>query len=388
MKKITILSLLLAIGFSAYAQNLVKSTTETETANVDYKTQYKSSFFHNIYVQGSFGGTMLMGEDDSELSFGDRVKPGFMLAVGKQITPTFGVRISVEGNRLLGWNDNIGGYTPNHIGDPRKDYLESKGVNTKYGYDQNIKYYSLNADLMVDLVNAFSKEKCTDNKWSVEAYLGVAAMSTIERKGIIANTAFAGRGGISTTYYISKRFGINLDLGGVITGSTFDGIAGGDSDFDALCSAKLGLKWKIGKQGFKKTHIISTADYEKLNNYIVMVKTQELAKGEPEEQIIVKPATMDKVLVPFVVFHNGKETFNQELQMVNISNIAKMLNTNPDYKMEIVGNTKATDAQLAEKRANKVKEILVNRYSISADRLTVKAQEMEDSNQTVHFINK
>lgn len=389
MKKFAILSLLLAVSFSTYAQEIrVEKTTKNETVTVDYKTQYKSSFFDNWYVQGAFGGAMLLGEDDSALSFGDRVKPGFSIALGKQITPVFGIRVSVDGNRLLGWNDNKGGRYPNHDIDPRKEYLNSKGVDTSNGYDQDIKYYSLNADFMIDLVNAFSKEKRAFKKWDVEAYVGLAAVSTIERKGIEDRTLFAGRGGVVTTYNISKRFGINFDLSGIITSATFDGHDNEETDFDGICAAKIGLKWRIGKQGFRTAHVISASQYAALSNYLAAVKTEQMEKGKPQEQIVVLPAEKDNVLVPYVVFYDGKDTFNQELQMVNISNMAKMLNENPAYKMDIVGNTHSTKEDIALSRANKVKDILISRYAIAADRLNVKTEDMGDDSQTVHFVNK
>lgn len=393
MKKLTILSIILAVSLSANAQKKVETTTKTDTivesstktdnVSVDYKIKYKSSFFSNLYIQGSAGGTMLFGEEDTKLSFGDRLMPGFNIAIGKKITPTLGARISIEGNRLLGWNNGTDGSYPNHETDPRKEYLESKGADTSNGYDQNIKYYSLNADFMIDLVNAFSREKRLEKKWDFEGYVGIAAVSTIERKGVDHKTYIGGRLGLSTTYNIGRHFGVNFDLGGLLTSSAFDGHQK-DDKFDAICSAKLGLKWKFGKQGFKKSYAISQSQYDELNNYIVAVKTKKMA----EDKVVDISPDPDKVLVPFVVFHDGKDTFNQELQMVNISNIAKMLDNNPDYKIDIVGNTTAASADIAESRANKVKDILINRYSISADRLTVKTQNMADKNQTVHFVDK
>ena len=376
------------VGFAAYAQGKrVETTTKTESVTVDYKTQYKSSFFDNIYVQGSFGGAVLMGEQDSHLSFKDRVKHGFAIAIGKQITPVFGVRLSVDGNRLKGWNAG-GGIYPNYNIDPRKVYLESKGVDTRFGYIQDLKYYSLGADVMVNLINLFSKEKKSDRAVDVELYIGAAALTTIERKGVEGRTLFAARGGLSTTYNITKRIGINIDLGVTGTSSTFDGQSGMKTDFDGILSGKVGLKWKIGKQGFRTTHAISSEQYAALSNYLAMVKTEQMEKGKPEEKVVVIPAEKDNILIPYVVFHDGKDTFNQELQMVNISNVAKLMQANPQYTIEIVGNTNATKAEIAESRANKVKEILVNRYSVNADKLVVKTEDMGDNSQTVHFITK
>lgn len=376
------------VGFAAYAQGKrVETTTKTENVTVDYKTQYKSSFFDNIYVQGSFGGAVLMGEQDSHLSFKDRVKHGFAIAIGKQITPVFGVRLSVDGNRLKGWNAG-GGQYPNYLEDPRKVYLASKGVDTRFGYIQDLKYYSLGADVMVNLINLFSKEKKSDRAVDVELYIGAAALTTIERKGVDGRTLFAARGGLSTTYNVTKRIGINIDLGVTGTSSTFDGQSGMKTDFDGILSGKVGLKWKIGKQGFRTTHAISSEQYAALSNYLAMVKTEQMEKGKPEEKVVVIPAEKDKILIPYVVFHDGKDTFNQELQMVNISNVAKLMQANPQYTIEIVGNTNATKAEIAESRANKVKEILVNRYSVNADKLVVKTEDMGDNSQTVHFITK
>lgn len=376
------------VGFAAYAQGKrVETTTKTENVTVDYKTQYKSSFFDNIYVQGSFGGAVLMGEQDTHLSFKDRVKHGFAIAIGKQLTPVFGVRLSVDGNRLKGWNAG-GGIYPNNIIDPRKDYLASKGVDTRFGYIQDLKYYSLGADVMVNLINLFSKEKKSDRAIDVELYIGAAALTTIERKGVDGRTLFAARGGLSTTYNVTKRIGINLDLGVTGTSSTFDGQSGMKTDFDGILSGKVGLKWKIGKQGFRTTHAISSEQYAALSNYLAMVKTEQMEKGKPEEKVVVIPAEKDNILIPYVVFHDGKDTFNQELQMVNISNVAKLMQANPQYTIEIVGNTNATKAEIAESRANKVKEILVNRYSVNADKLVVKTEDMGDDSQTVHFITK
>ena len=389
MKKLTILSLLLAVGFSAFAQEKrVETTQKTENMSVDYKTQYKSSFFDNIYVQGSFGGAVLMGEEDTHLSFKDRIKHGFAIAIGKQLTPTFGVRISVDGNRLKGWNSGLYGKYPNHTYDLRKAYLNSLGVDTRGGYLQDIKYYSLGADFMVDLINLFSDEKKTDKALDVEFYVGATALTVVDRNGIEGRTLFGARGGLSTTYNITKRIGINLDINATATSSTFDGHTGMATDFDGILTGKVGLRWKIGKQGFKTTHAISAEQYAALSNSIAMVKTEQMEKGKPEEKIVIIPAEKNTILIPYVVFHDGKATFNQELQMVNISNVAKLMQANPEFTMEIIGNTNATKAEIAEKRANAVKDILVNRYSINADKLVVKTQDMGENSQTVHFVNK
>lgn len=389
MKKIAILSLILAGCIPTFAQEKrVETTTKTETVGLEYHTEHQSSLRANWYIQGSLGGSVLFGEDDVVMSFGDRIKPGFSLMFGNQFNPIVGGRFGIGGNRLIGWNDNNGGYYPNHDIDPRKIYLESKGVDTSNGYDQDIRYYFLNADLMINMTNLFSKDRKSFKRWDLETYIGIAILSTVERKGIDNINTFGGRFGISTTYNINERLGINFDINSTITGSSFDGHDGESSDAHAIGSAMLGLKWKIGKQGIKTTHAISTSAYDELDNYIVAVKTQRMEEGTPEEQVVIVPAGKDKILIPYVVFEDGKDTFNEELQMTNIFNIAEMLKEKKELQMDIVGNTNSTNTEIAEKRANIIKEILVKRYAIDANRLSVKIQDMGDDSQTVHFVNK
>ena len=131
----------------------------------------------------------------------------------------------------------------------------------------------------------------------------------------------------------------------------------------------------------------SSSQYAALSNYLAMVKTKQMEQGEPEEKVVVI-AAKDKLLIPYVVFHEGKATFNEELQMVNISNAAKIINENPDCTMEVIGNTNSTTKEIAEQRANAVKEILVKRYSITPERIVVKTEDMNEDSQTVHFITK
>ena len=388
MKKIAILSLLCVAATATYAQEKrVETRTEVDNIGVEYKTKYVSAPNSNLYIQGSFGGTMLFGEDDSKLSFGERLRPSFSIVFGKKITPLLGARIGLEGNSLRGWNGNNGGSYPNHQSDPRKDYLDSKGVDTSNGYEQDYRYFSVNADVMLDLLNAFEGKKRNDRKWELDAYGGIGILTTLERKGVDNKTSFAGRVGLATTYNVTDRIGINLDLGTAITGAEFDGHVGKGETFDFVNTVKVGVKWRFGKQGFKTVYSISSEQYAALSNYMSTVSTEQMEKGEPEEKVVVI-AAKDKLLIPYVVFHEGKATFNEELQMVNISNAAKIINENPDCTMEVIGNTNSTTKEIAEQRANAVKEILVKRYSIAPERIVVKAEDMNEDNQTVHFITK
>ena len=80
MKKIIAAIVMTVWGgcFVAQAQTKeVDRTIKEDTIWVDYKTRYTSSFWDNFYVEADFAGRMLMGAEDTHLSFGSRLKPGF-----------------------------------------------------------------------------------------------------------------------------------------------------------------------------------------------------------------------------------------------------------------------------------------------------------------------
>ena len=67
-------------------------------------------------------------------------------------------------------------------------------------------------------------------------------------------------------------------------------------------------------------------------------------------------------------------------EKVNVYNIAKWMNENPDVNVAVIGyadaktGSSAFNMQLSEKRAQNVVKMLVDTYGIAAERLTVKAE--------------
>ena len=95
----------------------------------------------------------------------------------------------------------------------------------------------------------------------------------------------------------------------------------------------------------------------------------------------VKPATATN-LQPTVLFQQGK--FNVEKsQMPNIELISQYMKNHPEANIEIKGyaspeGPKELNQKLSEKRAEAVKNVLVKKYKIAADRLTTKGMGATD----------
>lgn len=387
MKRIAIL-ILLAVwcGLSAsYAQDEnirteVSKTIKLDTVEVDYKTRYTSSFVDNFFIEADFAGRMLMGSDDSGLSFGKRMRPGFSVTVGKWFHPDFAVRLNFGGNSLRGWssgatgiynvnNDWVEGY------DPVEEYWKAQGVDTRNGYKQDMKYYELNADFLFDLYNVFHSAKRLNRRWTAQGYVGVGLLRVAKYHGMDDNTKVGFRIGVVGNYNISRRWGAHLSVGGTMTDANFTGEIGKGNQFSGIFHASVGLSYRLGKQGYRVIRLVRQSDLAALNNAIELVRNEHTIPGDTIE-VVKERMAPGSLLIPSVVFYPNENEFNDELQQVNLFRIARYMMRYKDAKIAIVGNTGNTGEHLARNRAQKIRDILVNKYGIFPGRLSIRVYDV------------
>ena len=382
MKKI-IVAIIIAIGggFSVVQAQTqeVDRTVKEDTIWVDYKTRYTSSFWDNFYVEADFAGRMLMGAEDTHLSFGSRLKPGFGITVGKWFHPDFGVRLNFGGARLKGWNSGPTGIYAYDDGwvegfDPVQEYWKGQGVDTQNGYRQDIKYYELNADFLFDLYNVFTSHNRLNRKWTAQGYVGVGMLRAAKYHGMEDNVKVGLRVGLIGNYHITDRLGLHLSVGSEITDANFTGELGKGNKFSGILNGTIGLSYRIGRQGYRVVRLVPQRQLAALNNAISLIRTEQTVSGDT---IVMKERmATGSLLIPSVVFYPGKNEFNEELQMVNIFRIARYMMRYKDTKIAIVGNTGGTDSRLARRRAEKVRDVLVNKYGIFPQRMEIRTYDV------------
>lgn len=89
-----------------------------------------------------------------------------------------------------------------------------------------------------------------------------------------------------------------------------------------------------------------------------------------------KRQIMGTLLIPSVVFYHDEDRYNEELQELNIYRMARYLVRYKDIKIAVVGNTRGTDERLARRRAERIRDILVNKYGIFPERLVVRTYDV------------
>lgn len=99
-------------------------------------------------------------------------------------------------------------------------------------------------------------------------------------------------------------------------------------------------------------------------------------------QNVVKQVVNNNVLQPTIIFGQGKATVDAA-QMASVAMVAKYMKSHPEARLLIKGyaspeGNPELNQRLSEKRAQSVKDVLVNRYSVRADRLEVKGMGATD----------
>lgn len=304
----------------------------------------------------------------------DNLNPSFGLRIGRYFTPVFGMAIEGEaymnnkgsdyrplGTVVKGLNVSVLGTTNfsnwfnGYEGEPRKfEIVGVYGIGWGHVFsnssapvpDRN----ALTSKIGVDFVMNLGESKAWQIYWE-------------------PNITYALNVGGNAT-----KFDINNSAVGLLMGLTYKfGNSNGTHNFviaDIIEEAEIDvLNSRIN--ALRAERAVMDEALESRDQMINNLRNQ-LANAKPET-VIVNEVEED-VLQPVVIFRQG-ESMIDAAQYANISLIASYLNDNPAASLIIRGYASMEGSQklnqrLSEKRAEAVKHALVNRYNISANRLT------------------
>lgn len=352
MKKI-ILSFMAAACF-ANAFSQVEVTTNNK-------------FFDNWY------GGVLVGTTHSTAF--DKMRPSVGLELGKQITPVLGV--SVQG---------------------------ITGINSTYSrnaFDE----LSLTLNGKLNLMNLFGGYKGSPRLFEIEGVFGAGFMHQFYNSNYASdNNMLTARGGASLNFNVGKEKQWTLSLR---PACVFDVEAFGKSDLGKFSKFELmaGVVYHFKGVSGARHHGIMTAydqDYvDNLNSNIndmrkrnaaleeenanAQKQNEELTKALNDCNASVKELenSCDMSIEPVVAFRQGKDRVDVS-QLSNIESIANFMKKNSDVKLDIKGYASPEgnaefNQKLSEQRAYNVKDILVNKYEIEADRISAQGMGVGDN---------
>lgn len=344
--------------------------------SVNAQTVTESKTFDNFYI-GINGGAQVKTTGESWMN---NLNSNAGLRIGRWFTPVFG--LAAEGN--VYFNDHCKHYMP-----------QSKTV---------VRYMNVGLIGTVNLSNWFAGYKGEPRLFEVVPVYGFGwghTFGTDENYNVLTSKA-----GIDFTFNLGKakawQVYVEPSMNWSLNGYGYEGVAYNINKSAFQLNAGIVYKFKNsnGSHNFTIAQLRDQNEIDGLNSQINSLRgdlndkdAQLSAKDKQIKDLqnaldecnkkpkYVKPATATN-LQPTVLFRQGKAVVDNS-QMPNIELIAQYMKNHPEAKVEIKGyaspeGNKDFNQALSQKRADAVKNVLVKKYKIAADRLTTKGMGATD----------
>ena len=341
--------------------------------SVNAQTVTESKTFDNFYI-GINGGAQVKTTGESWMN---NLNSNAGLRIGRWFTPVFG--LAAEGN--VYFNDH--------------NMPQSKTL---------ARYMNVGLIGTVNLSNWFAGYKGEPRLFEVVPVYGFGwghTFGTDENYNVLTSKA-----GIDFTFNLGKakawQVYVEPSMNWSLNGYGYDGVAYDINQSAFQLNAGIVYKFKNsnGSHNFTIAQLRDQNEIDGLNSQINSLRgdlnNKDAQLSAKDKQIkdlqnaldecnkkpkYVKPATATN-LQPTVLFRQGKAVVDKS-QMPNIELIAQYMKNHEDAKVEIKGyaspeGNKDFNQALSQKRADAVKNVLVKKYKIAADRLTTKGMGATD----------
>ena len=380
MKK---LFLMLAAGFMAASVNAQNTAITANKAG------------DNWYIGANAGVTTTLTKQTPDGGFFKALAPTFGVRVGKNLTTVFGLALDadmyfksnekwnagsktfVEGiNADLLGTFNLSNLFAGYPGEPRAfEVIALGGFGWTHGFNHVSKANAMNSRVALD----FAFNLGADKAWQlyIEPSLTYALISSYgyddfdDFKYDINRSAFAIKAGFN--YKFGNSNGThNFAIAQLRDQAEIDGLNAKINELRADNNAK------DGQLSAKDQQI---ADLKK-----------KLADCEARPQTAAVVEKTENVLQPHVIFRQGKSTIDPA-QYASIEMVAKYMKNHKDAKVKVQGYASPEgkaefNQKLSEKRAEVVKNALVKKYKIAADRITIEGLGATDKLSSENDFNR
>lgn len=353
--KILLLALLSGFVFSVAAQEYQPQIGYSNEAG--YKTNFKKNKARdNWFISIAGGVSVLMGDQNSEADFKNRLNFAPQISFGKWFNPYLAFRAQINGGILHGFEE------------------------TDATVMQHNRYVAAHVDLLWDVTNFWAPYR-ESKVFRLIPWIGLGyaqrfkTTESVHRARTESPTLNAG---ILTAFRVSKRVDINVELQGSLLNEEFNRVSMNHLT-DGILQLSAGLTFKLGKTDFE---VLEPMDYDLLNDLNRQINDLRAANDELSKRPVSCPEC--KEAVTNVVNNYGENVVYFRLnsakidknQQINIYNTAEFMKQN-NVTIKVIGyadkntGTSEYNKTLSEKRAKAVAKELVDKYGISSSQITI-----------------
>lgn len=382
----------LAFANIAFAQDdFVDEAVSVTEFSCDNTTRYFSNWRNNWFVElGAGAGQPLVekGFAGKQLSSVDKKKwtVSYSVGFGRWISPYVGFRMKAMGGALH-WDCPT-------VANPKNGWSKSRHVN-------------MQAEFMWDMLNSVAGVN-SQRVMSIIPFVGLGGDCNWHFRGVGDNQPSASNdiraysnsklksvqwtlpvsAGIQFRFRLCKYADFFCETRAAFYADNWNNVVHGSS-IEAHISSMAGFNFNIGERDWKSYNECNyMSQIAALNGQVNNLRAELLACGMTIAELQAQlpcPESVTKTIVSnntpimtTVRFSIGSDVITPE-EEVNIYSMAQWLKENPKEKIVIAGyadkdtGTAEYNMQLSERRAEAVKNQLVNEYGVDSGRLQIKA---------------
>ena len=349
IKKIFMSCLLLAGVLSASAQEQYP------------KTVYDHNPYWYIQLQG--GAQYTLGEID----FKDLISPNVQIAVGRQFTPVFGLRLQANA-----WESRAG------LGDAKwKWKYVAPGLDMTFNLSNLFCGFNPNRIFNFSVFAGAGANIGWDNKAADITNIYQAAYANTYNENVDyvwdgTKVRLFGRVGIAADFKVSDAVSLGLEVNANTLSDRYNSKKA--HNWDWYFNALAGVKINLGK-----THSTRTIEAPKVPEKVIEKVIERVVEKPCPEQQVVEPTRAvaqkkeDKFRRDVFFMINGTQISKKE--QAKVKEIADYLKANPNSTVEITGyadrgtGNATINRNLSQRRANAVSNMLQRTYKIQKSRI-------------------
>ena len=396
----------LAFGNVAVAQDVfVDDAVSVTEFTCDNSNHYFANWRDNWFIELGAGAGQPIVErgmvgTPMNVIDGKKWTAAYSFGFGHWMSPYFGWRIKAIGGALH-WDTPV-------AADPEHGWSKSQHINlqAEFMWDMCNSIAGANPNRPVSVIPFFGFGG--DCNWNFKNSLGeMPAASNILREHSETEMkkvqwTLPVSAGIQFRFRLAKCVDFFAEARATMYGDNWNNVARGYS-VDTYISAMGGFSFNINGRGWNTYNECNyVSQIAALNGQVNDLRAQLIACGETvaalQAQLPCPPPTVQKDCTNAPLMATVRFTINSDVIMpteeVNVYSMAEWLKANPKENIVIAGyadrdtGTSEYNMQLSERRAEAVKNALVNQYGIDPSRLTTRAFGSDEQEYSVNDWNR
>lgn len=388
------------VSIVASAQNQGDSTVtlfdDLKVPLVEKKYVANTNFQDNWFVTLYGGVTSNFGSDDSHAAFFRLMGPAAAIAVGKEMTPVSTVRFQINYVRNTGVTDDQFGQVLDDAGSISKDYSwmnhnrfkwNSFGLDVEYllnftnlilGFRENRKFYlqgiiGIGGSVSSGYTTAkFSEAQGINNSHG-------AQLQNKDKYDTRQHSLINLRAGVAGTFMIARNWNLHIEAIGSVLDNSYDSNPTTSNTWDGHVDYLLGVSYRFNNKGGQAPGFYyprhDMTEYIKKMNDIDDIRDRTKRRRQELEEMTDTIDVDAQVMYTLIAFDEN-DTAIDRLQQTNIYTTAYAWAKSPRSIIYITNST-GVDDKLFRKRAEAIRDILLERYEIPASRIMVIASEKD-----------